>query len=154
MNIIYTDFTLTHSSLDIYLSGCSGNPHCSGCHNPETWDFDQGTEYNEKYFSYIKNKVKDFDLLIENIMIFGGEPNDNNHDELLYMLMDLKSLGKKIWLFTRYEINEIPEFEYTLCDYIKTGRYNSHLLVDDNIQYGIKLASSNQKIYETRNNIR
>jgi len=151
MNIISTQYTLEHNSLDIYISGCRGNPHCSGCHNPESWDFNQGHIYNRGYFNYIKEKVRDFDLLIKNIMIFGGEPNDNNHDELLHMLTDLKSLNKKIWLFTRYEINEVPEFEYTLCDYIKTGKYDAELIVDNNIQYGIKLASSNQKIYEMRN---
>jgi len=148
MRVISTQYTLQYKSLDIYVAGCSGNPHCNLCHNPESWDFNQGHIYNGGYFNHIKEKVKSFDLLVDNIMIFGGEPNDSNHDELLHMLMDLKSLGKKIWLFTRYEINDIPEFEYTLCDYIKTGRYDSELIVDDNIQFGIQLATSNQKIYK------
>jgi len=151
MKIISTQYTLEHKSLDIYVAGCNGNPHCFQCHNPESWDFNKGHIYNKGYFNHIKEKVKSFDSMVDNIMIFGGEPNDSNHDELLHMLMDLKSLGKKIWLFTRYEINNIPEFEYILCDYIKTGKYDSELIVDNNIQYGIKLASANQKIYEMRN---
>ena len=36
--------------------------------------------------------------------------------------------------------------EKELCDYIKTGSYIEELKCDDNIQYGIKLATSNQKI--------
>lgn len=151
MKIISTQYTLQYKALEIYVAGCSGNPHCNLCHNPESWDFNQGHIYNKEYFNNIKEKVKSFDLLVDNIMIFGGEPNDSDHDELLHMLMDLKYLQKKIWLFTRYEINDVPEFEYTLCDYIKTGKYDSELIVDDNIQYGIQLASSNQRIYEMRN---
>ena len=33
-----------------------------------------------------------------------------------------------------------------LCDYIKTGEYDESLKCENNIQYGIKLATSNQKI--------
>jgi len=151
MRIISTQYTLEYKSLDIYVAGCNGNPHCFQCHNPESWDFNQGHIYNLGYFNHIKEKVESFDLMVTNIMIFGGEPNDNNHDELLHMLMDLKSLNKKIWLFTRYEINDVPEFEYTLCDYIKTGKYDSELVCNNNVNFGIKLATSNQKIYEMRN---
>jgi anaerobic ribonucleoside-triphosphate reductase activating protein len=148
MNILYIDFTLKNNSLDIYVAGCNGNPHCKGCHNPESWDFEQGVEYNNKYLSYIKNRIKDFDLLIGNIMIMGGEPLDQNHDELIKMLSDLKQFNKNIWLFTRYEIDEVPEDIIEYCSYIKTGKFIPELSVDDNIQNGIKLATSNQKIYK------
>lgn len=150
MNILYTDFTLQQKSLDIYVAGCYGNPHCEGCHNPESWNFNQGSEYNEKYFSYIRNKVKDFDLLIDNIMIFGGEPLDQDHDELIHMLFDLKSLNKRIWLFTRYELEYISKEIVKLCDYIKTGKYDQNLITNDNIQFGIQLATNNQKIIRVR----
>lgn len=35
-----------------------------------------------------------------------------------------------------------------LTDYIKCGRYVEELTINDNWQYGIKLATSNQKIYK------
>lgn len=148
MNILATQYSLSNKSLDIYLAGCCGSPHCEGCHNPESWSFNQGNKYDNKYYINIKNKINDFGNMIDNIMIFGGEPNDQNKDELLHFLMDLRNLNKKIWLFTRYDITEVPKFEYILCDYIKCGRYIPKLLTDDNIQYGIKLATSNQKIYK------
>lgn len=148
MNIIYTDYTLKHKSLDIFLAGCNGDPHCEGCHNPESWDFDIGTLYNEKYFKYIQKRVKEFDLLIDNIMIFGGEPLDQDIDELLHLLLDLKSTGKKIWLFTRYEIKEVSKEVVSLCDYIKCGRYIPELKTEENIQYGVTLPTNNQKIYK------
>ena len=147
MNILYTDFTLQDNALDIYVAGCNGNPHCTSCHNPNSWNFDWGKPYDKKYFNYIKNTVDIFNTLIKKIRIFGGEPLDQNHDELIHMLFDLGGLNKEIWLFTRYEINEVPKEIKTLCNYIKTGRYLPELECDDNIQYGVKLATSNQKIW-------
>jgi len=146
MNILYTDYTLKNKSLDIYVAGCSANPHCIDCHNSETWDFNQGVEYNEKYLKYLKTRIKDFDLLIDNIMLFGGEPLDQNHDELIKMLSDLKQFDKKIWIFTRFEIEEIPQEILKYCDYIKTGRHMPELTTENNIRFGIKLSSQNQKI--------
>jgi organic radical activating enzyme len=147
MNILASSFTLQHNSLDIYVAGCGGFPHCANCHNPESWDFHQGEKYDEQYWIKLKNKIVEFDTIIHNIMIFGGEPLDQNKDELLHMLFDLKTLGKKVWLFTRYEIAEIPNHIRQMCDYIKTGKYIPELIVDGNICYGIKLATSNQKIW-------
>lgn len=148
MKILATQFTLERSAFEIYLSGCAGNcgKHCDGCHNPESWDFNNGIEYDTNYFLEIKNKVKTFDSIIENIMIFGGEPNDNDKEELKNFLIDMKSLNKKIWLFTRYYKEELPQFEFTLCDYIKCGEYNNQLLTNNNEHYGINLATKNQYI--------
>ena len=81
-------------------------------------------------------------------MIFGGEPLDNNLDDLYQLLIDLDGIEKPIWLFTRYEISEIPEFIKKFCTYIKCGKYIPELTTEDSVQYGIKLATSNQKIYK------
>jgi len=148
MNILATQYTLTNKSLDIYVAGCSGLPHCVNCQNKESWNFNQGDLYDKEYFGKLQTKVKNFDVLINNIMLFGGEPLDQNHDELLHMLMDLKSLNKNIWVFTRYEIEKIPKGIKELCDYIKCGRYLPELTCDNNTMYNIKLATSNQHIYK------
>lgn len=148
MRILTTQYTLESKSLDIYVSGCNASPKCSGCHNPESWDFNNGALYS---FSWIRDKVKDFDILIDNIMVMGGEPLDNDHGALASMLSDLRSLGKKIWLFTRYELEDVPDTIKSLCDYIKTGAYRRELRVDDNIQFGIKLSTSNQRIFKCSN---
>ena len=47
MNILATQYTLPYKSLDIYVAGCSGSPHCINCHNKESWDFNQGEIYNK-----------------------------------------------------------------------------------------------------------
>ena len=77
--------------------------------------------------------------MIDNIWILGGEPLDNNILELLDLLNIIYKTNKIIWLWTRYEIEEIPEDIIEYCNYIKTGEYVPELSVDDNIQYGIKL---------------
>lgn len=148
MNILSTQYTLQTRSLEIYVAGCSGNPHCTGCHNPETWRFDIGDKYDENYNFRIKQKINVFEKLIDNIMIFGGEPLDQKPKELLTLLSDLSHLNKKIWLFTRYDISDVPKKVKELCDYIKCGRYIPELIIENNIQFGIKLATSNQKIYK------
>ena len=86
--------------------------------------------------------------MINRIEIFGGEPNDQNHNELELFLRDLKTLNKEIWLFTRYDLKDCPKFELELCDYIKCGKYIPHLSCDNNIQYNLTLATTNQKIYK------
>ena len=146
MHIASTQYTLSTSSLDIYFSGCNP-PHCKGCQNPELWEFVNKNNYIKK-LKDIKTKVKNFNTLIDNIMIFGGEPLDQNNDEFLDFLNKLKTLDKVIWLFTRYSLGEVPDDVKTLCDYIKTGRYLPELKTDNNIQYGITLATSNQKVYK------
>jgi anaerobic ribonucleoside-triphosphate reductase activating protein len=146
MNIISTQYTLKYKSLEIVISGCSGN-HCSGCHSPETWDFNVGTDYR-KLISKILNKIEESSNLIDWIWVYGGEPLDNNINDLEDLLYEIKAKGKPIMLFTRYSIDDVPQEIKELCDYIKCGAYKKELTVDDNIQYGVKLATKNQKIYK------
>jgi anaerobic ribonucleoside-triphosphate reductase activating protein len=81
-------------------------------------------------------------------MILGGEPLDQDIINFYYFTVDIKSFDKNLWLFTRYELNEIEPTILNQFDYVKTGKYIKELSVDNNIQYGIKLATSNQKIYK------
>ena len=148
MRILSTQYTLATKSLEIYISGCMASPHCEDCHNPESWDFDLGEVYDINYFYKIKRKVEEFPSLVKNIMIFGGEPLDQKEIELKKFLNDLYTLNKDIWLFTRHELYNVPQFVKDKCSYIKCGYYDYRLSTDDNIQYGIKLATSNQNIYK------
>lgn len=81
MNIIDTQYTLMRKAFEIYVSGCAGNPHCEGCHTPWTWDFQIGNSYKETY-PKIEKLLRAYTPLIDNIMIFGGEPLDQNIEEL------------------------------------------------------------------------
>jgi hypothetical protein len=111
-----------------------------------------GSDYlsmdNVKGITFCSSNIEKFNNMIDNIMIFGGEPLDNSIYEMVKFLSDLKTLNKKIWLFTRYELDNIKTTIICLCDYIKTGAYIEDKLVDNHEMFGIKLASSNQQIYK------
>jgi len=140
MNILGTQYSLKHKSLDIYLAGCAG-PHCSGCHNPESWDYDNGTDYKLLIPSIIE-KVKD--NMVQKVFILGGEPLDQNEDELVDLLDKIS--GKEMWLFTRKELVEVPNKIKRFFAYIKSGRYDESLKTTSYYSYGIQLASFNQKV--------
>lgn len=146
MKIAGTQYTLDKNSFEIYLSGC--RHRCSeNCHNKELWDYMIGDDYNEDYFNKIKEKLENFGDIVDKISIFGGEPLDQNINQLYDFLKDMKSLNKEIWLFTSYELSDVPENIKGLCDYIKTGTYDESLKCETE-SYGYILASSNQKIHK------
>lgn len=147
MNILSTQYSIQHKAFEVYVAGC--RQRCKGCHNPETWDFDQGYYFLESFFNKkIKLKIIQFYDLIEHIWVLGGEPLDQDLNELKKLLTLLKQFDKKVWLWTSREIDEIPVDIKGLCDYIKTGRYIERLRSEDYIQHGVKLASTNQKIWQ------
>lgn len=142
-NIIFPSYNSSNGiSIDIFLSGCNRNPKCKGCHNPGLWDFNNGKEINyEELIRWLKIKNE----LYDNIVIMGGEPLDQK--DLVVLLKKIHKI-KSIWLYTSYEFNEISPQIKEYCSYIKTGRYDETQLIENNIQFGIKLASLNQKIYK------
>ena len=52
----------------LFAQGCSH--HCEGCHNPETWDFDRGTEATTDMILGIVR----FNPLSRGVTFSGGEP--------------------------------------------------------------------------------
>lgn len=124
----------------VYVAGCSHR--CKGCHNPQSWDFNQGDEYEPKELAYIliKNKYTD-------ITFSGGDP--------IYQIKDLidtckyiKELSNKnIWVytgFTREELESIPRYSELkkYIDSIVVGRFIQELK-DPSLKF---MGSSNQKI--------
>lgn len=147
MKIVNTQYTSSTKSLDIYVSGCKP-PHCNGCHNSEIFSFDIGKLCDLSCCNSIVYKIQEFNKLVKNIMIYGGEPLDQDINSLLLMIDALKHAEKPIWLFTKYELNDVPTCIKERCAYIKCGRYDETKLSDTYEMYGIKLASTNQIIYK------
>ena len=147
MNIILSEYSIHTNSIDIYVSGCNG-PHCIDCHNPETWNFNQGIEFKKYYEKFLINKINQISTIFDKFMIFGGEPLDQDISQLLELLELLKIHRKEIWLFTRYELSQVPLDVLCMLDYIKTGRYIKNS--QTHIEYGIELASINQHIHKLK----
>ena len=145
MNIVAKDYSMATKSYDIFFSGCKAIPFCEDCHNPEAWDFKCGTDWN-LHKSEIAENVKLFNTLIDKIFLLGGEPLDQDRGEFLECVDFLHSLNKELWLFTRFDITEIPNDLQQKFAYIKCGRYLPELSTNNNIQYGVSLATSNQYI--------
>lgn len=147
MNISYVDYSPATKSIDIFFSGCTP-PLCSGCYNSELADFNCGTDWRN-WIDKIEKYCHEYSGLIDNIFLLGGSPSHQDLNEMYEFLGEVFMLNnQKIWLFAREELNEIPELFKGLCDYIKCGAYIPELTCEDNIQYSVKLATSNQKIYK------
>lgn len=132
----------------LFLQGCSH--HCKGCFNESTWDFNGGRELTKN----IENELaamcrKDW---IDGLSILGGEPLDQNLDELSDLLFNV-TLGLTnfpIWLWTGYTVEEMTEeqkmFVETWVDVLIDGRFDESQR-DLTLKYK---GSRNQRVIDIR----
>ena len=147
MNINYIEYSIATESLDIFFAGC--NNRCVDCCNPELMDFSNGTDYIE-WLPVIEHYLKEYELLIKRVFLVGGSPNHQETDQMTLFLEGLRRRcqGIQVFLFCGEELDEVQDCFKEYCDFIKCGAYIPSLTCDNNIQEGIKLATSNQKIYK------
>jgi anaerobic ribonucleoside-triphosphate reductase activating protein len=143
-------------NVSLWTQGC---PHrCKGCHNPETWSFDQGKEFtNETIEKIIKLLTKD--NIHKNLSILGGEPLICRN---LLMLSELVSQVKsrtsaKIWIWTGYTIEELlseMNFDANLfnilykVDYIIDGEF-----IEDEKEDLRYRGSRNQRVIDVKKSL-
>lgn len=138
---------------ELVITGCHQN--CPGCHSPHLHDFNEGTPINEVLENEIVNDIKKYSDCdkIDNICIIGGEPLDQNHNDLIKFLSRLRTEFKNlgIWVYTSYDIKDVPTDVLKLTDYIKCGKYVEELKTDSGFksEYGPTLATSNQYIVKS-----
>lgn len=146
----HIDYSMTTESLDIFIIGCKGS--CKGCCNPEIKDFNLSGLNMIEVLQKTKELNDRFNKLIKRVILVGGDFIDNYKiysGEVISFLENLKKIiNKPIFLFTRFKLEEIPKEILELVDFVKCGAYIPELKADNNTQYGIKLATSNQKIYK------
>jgi anaerobic ribonucleoside-triphosphate reductase activating protein len=122
----------------IWFSGCS--QRCSGCYNPKLWDKSKGEEFTTDDILGMA-KIEYINLGIDNIVFLGGEPMEQDLDDLISLARELNWHGLKVWMYTSWDIDEIPD-DFTQYLYtIKCGKYDETLKCD-----GIP-SSTNQKFY-------
>jgi len=145
MHLLSTQFSLPHRAFEIYLAGCRG-PHCDGCHNPHSWDFAAGTPIDRVSFhTRCGRLLRDAGNLVQHIWVLGGEPLDLPEEEFEAFSRNLLRHRKPLWLFTRYDFDQIPDWVGQVYSRVKTGRYDKNLPpieID-----GLTLASSNQMLW-------
>ena len=79
--------------------------HCNGCHNPETWPFDAGTEIDREEVLDIILKALDENGVHRNFSILGGEPlAPQNIKDVEWITNQIKWLrpDTQIYLWTGY----------------------------------------------------
>ena len=100
----------------LWLSGCSH--HCYNCQNPQTWNPDNGIQFDKLAKQEIFNELsKDY---ISGITFSGGDPlHENNLDEVLKLVQEIRISfpDKTIWLYTGYDFDllnsKYNEYKYT-----------------------------------------
>lgn len=115
--------------VSLWVQGC---PHrCKGCHNPETWDFNDGKEASiEKITKKIFNAISKNGIQ-RNFSVLGGEPlcKENIGDvAVLITAVRTKFPNIKIFIWTGYCIEDIPtsvawDIIRSQTDYIIDGPY-------------------------------
>ena len=117
----------------VFLQGC--NHHCQGCQNPETWNFDGGTEISAKEIAEDFRKRK----LLDGITLSGGDPF-YQQESCLELLSFLP--GVNVWIYTGFDYDEISETELAKkANVLVVGRFIEDLKCE-----GQYFGSSNQKI--------
>ena len=107
----------------LFVSGCSH--HCKGCHNPQSWNPENGKEFTEE----VKEKL--FKLIdrpyIDGLTLTGGDPLFcNNIFEIKKLCLEFKQRfpNKTIWLYTGYKLEEIKALDFLPCiDVLVDGRF-------------------------------
>ena len=129
----------------VYVSGC--NHKCKGCHNPQTWDFNQRYLITEEVVQDLIKSIKNNPLL-SGITFSGGDPLETgNAQDLEWILEEIKKAGINVWVYTGYRIEELefmPEQKKCLeyIDVLVDGPFIQELK-DPDLKFR---GSSNQRI--------
>lgn len=126
----------------LFISGCSH--HCKGCHNPESWNPNNGKKFTKE------TKEKLFKLIdkpyIDGLTLTGGDPlYKDNIKDVANLCMEFKQRfpNKTIWLYTGYSFEEIKQLKFlAFVDVVVDGEFKEELR---DITLPFK-GSSNQKI--------
>lgn len=96
-------------SVTFYTQGC---PHrCIGCHNPQTWEYEGGKEFNPEILDEIIIALTDNNIE-RNLCIQGGEPLCPENEFLTYLIIKTikeKLPNTKIYLWTGYVYEFLPK---------------------------------------------
>lgn len=139
-------------TLSVWTQGCPH--HCSGCFNPETWDYNKGKFFTEEDELYVLNNINSFNIY-RNLSILGGEPlcpeNINGVISLCRKFKE-KYPEKLIYVWTGYTLENFNKTQRELLDYIDIlidGKF-----VDKLKSLSLQLrGSSNQRVIDVKKSL-
>lgn len=141
--------------VSFFVQGCPH--HCSGCFNPETWDFNGGKLYNENVKWQIIKAIS-ANGIERNFSVLGGEPLAPQNIKMVEEIVTAVRIAYpniKIFLWTGYD------FENLKLNTIKYSKILSNVdiiidgkFIEEQKDLSLKLrGSSNQNIWIKENNI-
>ena len=132
--------------VSLWVSGCEHK--CKGCHNPHTWNRNNGRTFTNDTYERLVNALTTG--IKRGLTIIGGEPlTDYNYPEVLELVKKLKVdiPDLNVWVYTGYYYDELIEQDKTdIFDHID-------VLVDGRLEEELKdpdlkwRGSSNQNIW-------
>lgn len=141
--------------VSFFVQGCPH--HCSGCFNPETWDFNGGKLYNENVKWQIIKAIS-ANGIERNFSILGGEPLAPQNIKMVEEIVTAVRIAYpniKIFLWTGYNFENLDfdnkNYDNILSniDVIIDGKF-----IEEQKDLSLKLrGSSNQNIWIKENNI-
>lgn len=102
----------------VYLAGC--RHHCPGCHNPQSWDPQGGTEMSVDELMQVINYNE------APVTLSGGDPLQ--HPGVLELARRVREGGYNLWCYTGHTWEEITSDPHLLevvqlCDVVVEGRF-------------------------------
>lgn len=132
----------------LFVSGCSHR--CKGCHNPETWNFDFGKDFNDDV------KIRLFDIVskpyIKGLTLSGGDPLDS-YDDVLDLVKEFRNRfgeTKDIWVYTGYVIDDLLNLnKEEILEYIDVLVDGEYIEEQRDVSLAFR-GSKNQRIIKMR----
>ena len=136
--------------VSIFMQGCVF--HCKNCFNPETWDFNNGKEFNDEVINHVLDLCDQ--SYIKGLSILGGEPmHPKNIEGTTKLAKAFKERfpEKNLWCWSGYSFDELKDKEILkYADVLVDGRY-----VDDLHNPLLKWrGSSNQRVIDVQKSLK
>lgn len=137
----------------IFFTGCTLD--CEGCFNKLYQDFSYGNIWTQEHTDLIKKYLQE--PQISGLTLLGGEPTEQNIDEIIPFLQEIRNSlpkNKNIWIYSGYKYEEIIKNDnkleiIKLCDILVDGRF-IYKLKDLRLKFR---GSSNQRIIDIQKSL-
>ncbi|MBR3697778.1 MAG: anaerobic ribonucleoside-triphosphate reductase activating protein [Clostridia bacterium] len=136
--------------VSIFMQGCSF--HCKNCFNPETWNFEDGKEFNDSTIDEVIKLCEE--SYIKGLSILGGEPMHPNNIEgttKLAKKFKEKYPNKNLWIWSGFKFEEDLKDKDVLkyVDVLVDGQY-----IDELHDFTLKWrGSSNQRVIDVQKSL-
>jgi anaerobic ribonucleoside-triphosphate reductase activating protein len=131
------------ATFTIWFAGCTHK--CPGCQNKALWDFNNGQNFTpQKLHDLIIKETQK--TKIHTVTLLGGEPLQQNLNELHELCISLFKSNIDVWIYTGYDFDYAKSLLYPVLPFIHTikcGRYIEELKAEE----GTFPITTNQKVY-------